>query len=199
MTQEKQESSETLEELADIEGVDLASDENQPENETEQEDQPEDELENMRQELTDAKDQMLRVAAEADNFKKRMERDKEALVKYAGENILRELLNSLDNLDRALEQGGTNTEDPQKNLDSLLEGVELTKKSLLTTMEKFNVSPLESTGEEFDPNKHEALTMEHSDEIPENHILQEFAKGYQFKDRLLRAAKVIVSKGPAQE
>ncbi len=202
MTKEKQEqglqeNSEIIEENEDLKDVDAAEDELS--GKQTEDSQPEDELEKLRSELTSTREQMLRIAAESDNFKKRMARDKEALLKYAGENILREFLATLDNLDRALEQGQGKSEDPQKTLDALLEGVELTQKGLINSMEKFEVTPLGSVGEEFDPNQHEALTMEHSDEIPENHVLQEFAKGYQYKDRLLRAAKVIVSKGSAPE
>jgi molecular chaperone GrpE len=77
----------------------------------------------------------------------------------------------------------------------LLEGVELTQKGLLATLEKFDVVAIESVGKEFDPNEHEAMTMEASDTVPAKHVLQEFAKGYYFRDRLLRPAKVVVSQG----
>jgi molecular chaperone GrpE len=66
---------------------------------------------------------------------------------------------------------------------------------LLSTLDKFEVVPLESAGKQFDPNEHEAMVMEASDKVPANHVLQEFAKGYRFKDRLLRPAKVVVSRG----
>lgn len=157
----------------------------------------ESELETLKAELTETKDRMFRVAAEAENYKKRIEREKEAIVKYAGESILRELLNTLDNLDRAIEQGGTDVDDSDEKLKAMLEGVELTRKGLAGTLEKFEVTPLESVGQAFNPNEHEAMTMEPSDEVPANHVLREFAKGYTFKDRLLRPAKVVVSSGPA--
>jgi len=80
-------------------------------------------------------------------------------------------------------------------LASLIEGVQLTLKSLVTTLEKLEVTPIKSAGEVFDPTCHEALTMEPSDTVPANYVLNEFEKGYQYKDRLLRAAKVIVSAG----
>ncbi len=194
--QEQQPDSEFLEGVGDIEGVDLA--ENDSDNQKE-DSQPENELEILRNELAASRDQLLRIAADSENFKKRMEREKEALIKYAGENILRELLPTLDNLDRALEHETETSDDPQQSLDALLEGVKLTQKGLLAAMEKYEVCPLASIGREFDPNQHEAMTVDHSDEIPENHVLQEFSKGYTYKDRLLRAAKVIVSKGPADK
>jgi len=152
-------------------------------------------IEQLQQELAESRDQVLRLAAEFENFKKRMEREREALAKYAGENILRELLSSVDNLDRTIEQGSTDSGDAQQKLDALLEGVRLTYKGLLATLDKFEVVPIESVGKDFDPNVHEALTMEASDTVPANHVLQEFAKGYHFRDRLLRPAKVVVSQG----
>ncbi len=141
------------------------------------------------------KDQMMRIAAEFDNYKKRMMREKTAALKYAGEPIFREILATVDNLERAVTQGQTEGIEAKQGLASLIEGVELTLKSLISSLEKFEVTPVSSVGEAFDPTNHEALTMEPSSTVPANHILQEFEKGYQYKDRLLRAAKVIVSAG----
>jgi len=146
-------------------------------------------------ELEQTKERMLRIAADAENYKKRMEREKERMVKYAGENILRELLPTVDNLERALEQAKTETEDADAKLASMLEGVELTYKGLLSILEKFDVKPIESVGRKFNPDEMDALTMEADDEVPANHVLREFAKGYRFKDRVLRHAQVVVSSG----
>ena len=143
----------------------------------------------------DQKDHFLRVAAEFENYKKRMIREKATAMKYAGESILREILATVDNLERAIDQGQKEGVEAEQGLASLLEGVQLTLKNLLNTLEKFEVTPIESVGEVFDPINHEALSMEPSDTVPANHILNEFEKGYQYKDRLLRAAKVIVSAG----
>ena len=154
------------------------------------------EIADLRREADDNRERLLRLAAEFENYKKRMERERESLLKYAGENILRELLSTVDNLDRALEQGAAEAGEAQKQLTSLLQGVELTRKVLLSGLEKFGVTAVECVGGEFDPNVHEALTMEASAEVPANHVLLEFVKGYRFKDRLLRAAKVVVSAGP---
>lgn len=161
------------------------------------EERQEQDLETLRREAEENRDRLLRLAAEFDNYRKRAERERLTLLKYAGEDILRELLPTLDNLDRAIEHAAAETEDPQKKLEGLLEGVDLTRKGLLAMLEKFEVSPLDSVGRVFDPNEHEALTMEPSNEVPANHVLREFAKGYRFKDRLLRPAKVVVSGGPA--
>lgn len=147
-------------------------------------------LTKVREEARDIEDRMFRLAAEFENYKKRMQRERETMMKYAEENILKELLPSLDNLERAIEQG--------RNADDaavLLEGVEMTYKGLMTALEKVGLKPLSGVGEQFDPNFHEALAMEPSDDVPANVILQEYQKGYMFKDRLIRAAKVVVSKG----
>ncbi len=190
---DKKSEEEILEDLESI-GEDLPEvDEAYAEEDVELE--PIDELEAAQEELAEQKDQVMRIAAEFENYKKRMMREKSNALKYAGEPILREILPTLDNLERAIAQGETQDVDAEQALASLLEGVELTMKSLLTSLEKFEVTPIESVGEPFDPVNQEALTMEASDTVPANHVLTEFEKGYQYKDRLLRAAKVIVSSG----
>ncbi len=153
-----------------------------------------DELNQARQECQETKDQLLRLAAEFENYKKRMERDRLKSLKYAEENFIKELLPAVDNLERAIEQGKK-----AGNESELLQGVELTLKGLIATLEKFQVTPLEAIGQPFDPNFHEALAMDHSDEVAENHVMVEFEKGYHYKDKLLRPAKVVVSKGAAAE
>jgi molecular chaperone GrpE len=153
-----------------------------------------DELTMARQECQETRDQLLRLAADFENYKKRMERDRSKALKYAEENFIKELLPAVDNLERAIEQGRK-----AGNSSELLQGVELTFKGLVATLEKFQVTPLESIGQPFDPNFHEALAMDHSDEVAENHVLVEFEKGYHYKDKLLRPAKVVVSKGAAAE
>ncbi len=155
----------------------------------------EDDLEKLKEELAQAQDKMMRVAAEADNFKKRVEREKEKMLKYAGENILKELLPTVDNLERALAQGKAAGDNPEDNLKALIEGVELTYKSLLSLLEKFDVTPVETEGCEFNPDSMDAMVMESSDEVPKNHVIKEFAKGYSFKDKMLRHAQVVVSSG----
>jgi molecular chaperone GrpE len=149
------------------------------------------ELEQARAEAAANYDKYVRAVAEFENQKKRLQRDKETALKFAEENLIRELLPSLDNLERALNQDRNGVDFGIK----LLEGVEMTRRGLVSTLEKFGLRPLESVGEPFDPNFHEALAMEASSEVPEQKVLKEYEKGYFLKDRLLRAAKVVVSKG----
>jgi molecular chaperone GrpE len=161
------------------------------------EENQETEAEALQRELAETRDQLMRVAAEFDNFKKRMEREKSKLLKYAGENILRDLLTTIDNLDRAVDQGSATTADDEgKRLQSMLQGVELTRKGLVSTLERYGVEPLNAIGLAFNPDEHDALTMEASAEMPANHVVREFARGYRFKDRVLRHAQVVVSSGP---
>lgn len=160
----------------------------------------EQETDNLLKELEDAKakaaesqDKMMRLAAEFENTKKRLIREQDTAIKFAEENILRELLPTIDNLERALALG-SKTEDAA----ALIEGVAMTLKGLVGSLEKCGLKCIKGAGEPFDPNFHEALAMETSKEIPENRVMVEYEKGYLYKDRLLRAAKVVVSKGDVQ-
>ncbi len=171
-------------------------DQNSPEEENVSEDQDRVDTDALSKELEETRNQLFRIAADADNFKKRMEREKEKLLKYAGENILRELLSTVDNLDRALEQGKVVGGDPEQKFAAFMAGVEMTKKGLDTMLERFAVTSIESLGQPFNPDQMDALTMEESNEIPAQHVVREFAKGYIFKDRVLRHAQVVVSSGP---
>ena len=180
MTGEVESPAENLESPAEVEAVDI-----------------EKELASALEEAASLRDKMLRLAAESENFKKRMDRERIAGLKYAGEQIFREILPVVDNLERAISLGAVESASPEKNLTAMLEGVGLTLKSLTGTLEKFEVKPVESVGLPFDPNKQEALTMEASDTVPASHVLYEFEKGYYYKDRLLRPARVVVSSGSA--
>ena len=146
-------------------------------------------LEEAKNKLLESEDKVLRLAADFENTKKRLEREREMSLKYAEENILRELLPGIDNIERAMDQGRESD-----NIEGLLEGVELTRDGLVATLEKYGVKAIESIGQAFDPNIHEAIAMEETKEIAPNMVLREFQKGYVYKDRLLRPAKVIVSK-----
>ncbi|MDJ0622054.1 MAG: nucleotide exchange factor GrpE [Desulfocapsaceae bacterium] len=152
-----------------------------------------------KEEVIDLKDKMLRLAADYENYKKRNERERATAMKFAGEQIFREFLPVVDNLERAVSQGVVGDNDSEEKLASLLKGVELTLEGLYKSLDKFEVKPFESQGMPFDPNKQEAMTMEPSETVPENHVVQEYEKGYFYKDRLLRAAKVTVSSGKAEK
>lgn len=134
-------------------------------------------------------DKWLRLRAEFENFKKRVQKEKADLLKFGNESLLRALLPVLDNLTRALDHGKEVGSDP-----SLVEGVELIHKQFINILERFGVKPISAVGELFDPEKHEAVAQEESDLEP-NKIIGEVEKGYFYHERLLRPTKVIVAKG----
>ncbi len=134
-------------------------------------------------------DRFLRAAAELDNFRKRKEREVSDLRKYANQALLRELLAVVDNLERALDSSRENGEP-----EGLTEGVGMTLKELLKIFDQFGVKPIESLQQPFDPNLHEAVMQEPSNEVPGNTVIKELQKGYMLRDRLLRPAMVVVSK-----
>ncbi|MFW8599980.1 nucleotide exchange factor GrpE [Desulfobacterota bacterium M19] len=148
-----------------------------------------DQLTILKEENKECRDKLLRLAAEFENYKRRQAKEYDNALKYAAEDILKQLLPTIDNLERALDHHDS------KNSATMIEGIELTLKGLTTMLNKFGVEPILSTEQPFDPNIHEAMVMEASSEVPAQHVIREFEKGYRYKDRLLRAAKVVVSKG----
>ncbi|MBI4041479.1 MAG: nucleotide exchange factor GrpE [Deltaproteobacteria bacterium] len=129
----------------------------------------------------------LYLRAEFENFKKRIEKEKQVHIKYGIEHFAKELLSVVDNLERAL----SFTE--KENHEKLKEGIELTLKECLKVLEKFGINPIESLGMKFNPQVHDAVLQEESD-AEAGTILREEHKGYLLHDRLLRSAKVIVAK-----
>lgn len=141
------------------------------------------------EEVKQLQDRILRQAAEMENTRKRLEREKSEGINFANECLIRELLPVIDNLERALQHGEKDT-----TCKGLLEGVRITLKSFGDVLGKFGCTPFESVGKTFDPNFHEAVMQQESSEYPEKTILQELQKGYTLRDRLVRPAMVIVSK-----
>lgn len=141
------------------------------------------------EELKQAQDRVLRIAAELENTRKRLEREKAEGINFANETIMRGLLPVLDNLERALEHA-----EKEASYESLLEGVRMTLKGFLDVFGKFGGTPFESVGEMFDPNRHEAVTQENTSDYPDKTVVREFQKGYMLRDRLLRPAMVVVAR-----
>lgn len=136
-------------------------------------------------------DRFLRQVAELENFKKRMTREKGEAIRYANENIIRDLLPVLDNLERAVDhaKGGGNGK-------PLLEGVEMVLKGFLDVLNKHGVAQISAKGELFDPERHEAIAQVESEEHKPNTVMEEHHKGYYLLDRLLRPSLVSVAKPP---
>lgn len=202
---EKQQKEDLVEEAVDVqeEGVDQGEEQSTVETAEMSSDDDandgEEQLTQAKAEAEEYKDKLLRLAADYENYKKRNEKERATAMKYAGEYIFREILPVVDNLERAVDQGEVEGNNIEQKLNGLLEGVKLTLEGLRSSLDKFEVKPIESSGQPFDPNMHEAMTMEPSETIPPNHVVNEYEKGYFYKDRLLRAAKVTVSSGKSEE
>ncbi len=140
-------------------------------------------------ELKQAQDRILRLAAEFDNTRKRLEREKAESIGYANESIMREFLPVIDNLERAIEHG-----EKEEGCKGLIDGVRMTLKGFLDAFAKFGGSRFESVGQPFDPTRHEAVTQETTSEHPDMTVTREFQKGYTLGERLLRPAMVGVAR-----
>jgi len=136
-------------------------------------------------------DKYLRLAAEFENYKRLTQRDQREQIKFGNEQLLKELLPVIDNLERAIKAARDD-----RAASALVQGVDLTLKQLAGVLAKFGVEPVETSGREFDPSTHQAVAHVPSDRVPPNHIVDEFQKGYRLHDRILRAAMVSVSSGP---
>jgi molecular chaperone GrpE len=139
-------------------------------------------------------DRLLRLAAEFDNYKKRMAKEFGYLIKNANENLILQLLDTLDNFQRAL-----NSAKNSSDYDKFHKGVELIYNHLKEILTKEGLKEIEALGKPFDPHFHEAVTQAESDKYNEGVVMEEIGKGYMLNDRLLRASKVVVSRGKPKE
>lgn len=137
-------------------------------------------------------DKLLRVMAELDNYKKRSEKEKRELVKYSNEKLVTDLLPVLDDLDRVLEHLPKGA---SKELHDFVSGVQLVSKHFLATLKKYGLEEIETEGEKFNPELHEAVSHIPHDEVESDHIIEQHRKGYMLNGRVIRAAMVSVSKG----
>ena len=139
-------------------------------------------------EIEALKDQLLRTAAESENIRRRASRDVENAHKYANEKLLEDLLPVLDSLEKALE-----LPDQSDDAKAVLEGIEISLRMFRETLERGGVLIVDPLGEPFDPSKHEALAMVPKDEVEPNSVIEVVQKGYLLNERVVRAARVIVS------
>src|SRR5690606_31321431 len=142
----------------------------------------------LEQELAALREERLRERADTENQRRRMQRELEQARRFANERLLSELLPVLDSLERGLEAGG--------DVASLREGVELTLRQLLKVAADNGLQVVDPTGQAFDPERHEAMSVVPTAERPPNEVVQVFQKGYVLNDRLLRPALVVVSREP---
>ncbi len=152
-------------------------------------------LEQKTKEAADEHDKYLRLYAEFDNYRKRIQRDLVDFRKYANEQLALELLSVVDHLGLALKHATEGGETVQ----GLREGVELVYKQLRDVLEKFGIKAFAAVGQPFDPARHDAMMQTVTDEVPENTVVQVMQEGYLYHDKVLRHAKVSVSKKPQGE
>lgn len=155
----------------------------------ETEPQPESEEISPESQIAELNDKYLRLYAEFENYRKRVAKDREELIKYANETILLDMLSSVDNLDTALKHAGDGTA-----ADSLRQGVENTLRELHRTLEKFGLKLIEAEGKPFDPEFHHAVSQVFDPTIEDKTVVEEFRRGYMYKDKVLRATMVVVSR-----
>jgi|SRR5690349_3158112 molecular chaperone GrpE len=151
-------------------------------------------IQELERQLAEQKDRMLRAVAEADNVRRRTQRDAEDRVRYANEALLRELIPILDNFDRALTSARS-----AGGAESVVAGVELIQRELLRMLERVGVTRYSAVGQPFDPTRHEAIARVVSVETTPNTVVSETAPGYTLHGRVLRPAMVAVAAAPDED
>ena len=154
------------------------------------------ELKQLREQATKAEeyyDRLQRQVAEADNLRKRLAKEKQDAIRYANESLIVELLPTIDNFEMAInaaQKSGDNS------IDSLKTGIEMIYTQIKRTLEEIGVTEIDATGETFDPSQHEAMSRIKTSKAEEGTVLEQTRKGYRLRDRLLRAASVVVAIAP---
>ena len=148
------------------------------------------EIEKLKEENSTLKDQYLRKHADFENFRRRMNKEKQDSIKYGNQGLLKDLIEVIDNFERAIKTSSEN-----QDMESFREGIAMIEQQF-TNMLKTNwgLEKIEAVGQEFDANVHEALMMEDSEEVDVNTVLEDFQTGYKLRDRVLRPSKVKVAK-----
>jgi len=146
-------------------------------------------IEELKEQLEDVKEQNLRINAEFQNQRKRLDRERGNIISYANEKLIESLLPIIDDFERSLE-----APEDKKTFKNFREGVELIYKNLLEALSREGLKPIESMGEKFDYNLHEALLQTEKEGTEPDTIIEEVLKGYYYKDKILRHSKVVVAK-----
>ena len=147
------------------------------------------EFDELQQQYDELNGKYLRLAAEFDNYKKRTERDVARRMQFASEELVRDILPILDDLERAMD-----STKKESSFEKLRDGVELVYNNFVNILKRRGVQPIESVGEPFDPEYHEAMMVQENEEYDSDIVIQEFEKGYKIGESVLRHAKVVVSK-----
>lgn len=143
-------------------------------------------------ECLEMNDKYIRLYAEFDNYRKRVAKDKEELLRYANESLIYDLLTSLDHLEIALKHAGDGAQ-------GIAEGVTNTLRELHRTLEKYGLKPIEALGNPFNPEFHHAISQVERDDVADMTVVEEFRKGYIYRDKVLRASLISVSRMPSED
>lgn len=154
------------------------------------------ELEALRTELRENQDRSLRLQADFENFRRRTLKEREEAYQYGHQNLVKDLLPTVDNLERAI---GHARKSGHEDLDGLLQGIDLVQRELMGVLAKHGVTEIGALGQAFDPSVHEALAQVEDPTVPANTVVQVFQKGYRLRDRLLRPAQVVVSRTASEK
>ncbi len=167
-------------------------DENQNEEtlESATETQPTEAVVEPKKEEVDFKAKYFYIAAEMENYRKRMEREKENLVKYGNERVLSDLLQVVDNFERTIDMLKP---DQDVKVTNIVTGLDMVRKQFIDALGKHGLTPVEAIGQDFNPNFHEALAQEYIEGKKPNEVVKEFQKGYTLNGRLIRPSKVVVA------
>jgi len=149
---------------------------------------PEEKIAELEAQLAETRDQLLRKAADFENFRKRMNQEKQNAIEYANQSLLLDIIPVIDDFERAIQSA-----EKSADLNAFIEGVKMIEKRLTNQLEsKWGLKRFSSAGELFDPNMHEALMVEKSSDVTEAVVQEDLIRGYLLKDRVIRAAKVKV-------
>lgn len=181
------EKEEIIEESAEIE-EDLEEVDEQVAENVESEASQDTEIEQLKAELEEAQNGKLRLQADFDNYRKRVEREKQSLINYAVEGMVSELLPVIDNFERALEVKET------EDFEGFYQGVDMIKNQLIQALKNQGLEEIEALNKPFDPNYHNAVSQMESEEHDSDTVVQVFQKGYMIKDKVVRPSMVVVSK-----
>ncbi|MCX6958647.1 MAG: nucleotide exchange factor GrpE [Verrucomicrobiae bacterium] len=153
---------------------------------------PQDPVEALQAEVNKYRDQSLRTAADLENYRKRMIREKEEAIRYANMGLLEKLIPILDNFELGLEVAKTA---PDVSAASIVQGLSMVQRQLFDFVKEHGITAVEAIGQQFDPKLHEAIGHESHEQVPEGNVISQVRRGYKLADRLIRPAAVIVSKG----
>ncbi len=136
------------------------------------------------------------MTADFDNYKKRAARERQEAISYANESLLTKLLPIMDSFEMAIAAANAGSKSGESGAQSLQTGVVMVSNQLKSILADSGLEEIDATGKPFDPNLHEAVSQEATKAVPEGHVVRQIRKGYKFRNRLLRAAGVVVAKKP---